>query len=144
MLELPTVPPDSTDPHLAKHVWFADDSGAAGKLAVIKIWWDALQRLGPSYGYYPKPSKSWLVVKEEHYEKAKEMFKDVQITTKGQRYLGSCIGTNEGKEEFILVKCKEWTEEIEGLASTAYGTTSRYQTELPHAFVVSPIQLTTR
>ena len=72
-----------------------------------------------SYGYYPKPSKSWLVVKEEHYEKAKEMFKDVQITTKGQRYLGSFIGTNEGKEEFILEKCKEWTEEIEGLASIA-------------------------
>ena len=119
MLELPTVPPDLTDPDLAKHVWFADDSGAARKLAALKIWWDALQRLGPSYGYYPKPSKSWLVVKEEHYEKAKEMFKDVQITTKGQRYLGSFIGTNEGKEEFILEKCKEWTEEIEGLASIA-------------------------
>ena len=82
MLELPTVPPDLTDPDLAKHVWFADDSSAAGKLAAPKIWWDALQRLGPSYGYYPKPSKSWLVVKEEHYEKAKEMLKDVQITTK--------------------------------------------------------------
>ena len=78
MIELPTVPPDSKDPDLAKHVWFADDSGAAGKLAALKIWWDALQRLGPSYGYHPKPSKSWLVVKEEHYEKAKEMFKDVQ------------------------------------------------------------------
>ena len=29
------------------------------------------------------------------------------------------IGTYEGKEEFILEKCKEWTEEIEGLASIA-------------------------
>ena len=120
MTELPTVPPDSANPDLAKHIWFADDSGAAGKLeALIKRWWDALQRLGPAYGYYPKPSKTWLIVKEEHYEKAKEMFKDVQITTKGHRYLGSYIGTNEGKEEFIKEKCNEWSEELDGLASIA-------------------------
>ena len=116
MTELPTVPPDSANPDLAKHIWFADDSGAAGKLEALKRWWDALQRLGPAYGYYPKPSKTWLIVKEEHYEKAKEMFKDVQITTKGHRYLGAYIGTNEGKEEFIKEECKEWSEELDGLA----------------------------
>ena len=64
MTELPTVPPDSANPDLAKHIWFADDSGAAGKLEALKRWWDALQRLGPAYGYYPKPSKTWLIVKE--------------------------------------------------------------------------------
>ena len=65
-------PPDKA----AKHIWFADDSGAAGKLKVkaLKIWWDALQLSGPAYGYYPKPSKTWLIVKEEHKEEAESLF----------------------------------------------------------------------
>ena len=47
----------------AKHIWFADDSGAAGRLKALKIWWDTLQASGPVYGYFPKPSKTWLIVK---------------------------------------------------------------------------------
>ena len=38
--------------------------------------------------------------------KGKEIFKDVQNTTKGHGYLGSFIGTDE--LEFILEKCQEW------------------------------------
>jgi len=67
----------------------------------LKRWWDVLQHRGPSYGYYPKPSKSWLIAKEEHYnEKAKEMFTDIQITTKGET-------------------SRKWSEKIEGLAAIA-------------------------
>ena len=67
----------------AKHIWFADDSGAAGKLKALKIWWDALQLSGPACGYYPKPSKTWLIVKEEHKEEAESLFPDLNITTEG-------------------------------------------------------------
>ena len=47
-----------------KHVAFADDLTGAGKLKEIKIWWDTLITEGPKYGYYPKPSKSFLIVKQ--------------------------------------------------------------------------------
>ena len=46
-----------------KHVSFADDLTDAGKLEEIKIWWDTLMTEGPKYGYHPKPSKSFLIVK---------------------------------------------------------------------------------
>ena len=82
-------------------IWFADDSGAAGKLKALKIWWDALQLSGPAYGYFPKPSKTWLIVKEEFEEKAKSLFPDLNITTEGCRYLGSFIGTETGKTSVL-------------------------------------------
>ena len=124
----PEKPPDKA----AKHIWFADDSGAAGKLKALKIWWDALQLSGPAYGYFPKPSKTWLIVKEEYEEKAKSLFPDlINITTEGCRYLGSFIGTETGKTKFIQAKCAEWIEEIEGLASIA-----RHEPHLSYAAFV--------
>ena len=75
----------------------------------MEIWWDALQLSGPAYVYYPKPSQTWLIVKEEHKEEAQSLFPDLNI--------GSFIGTESGKDKFIKAKCAEWIEEIEGLAS---------------------------
>ena len=44
-------------------VFYADDASAAGKLDALKQWWDELQEIGPLFGYFPKPSKTWIVVK---------------------------------------------------------------------------------
>ena len=41
-------------------VWYADDAAAAGK---ITARWDKLINSGPSFGYFPNASKSWLVTK---------------------------------------------------------------------------------
>ena len=46
-----------------RQVWYADDSMSAGKLMSIRHWWDALCEKGPDYGYYPKPSKTILIIK---------------------------------------------------------------------------------
>ena len=55
-------------------IWFADDAGAGGKLNDLKKWWDEITSVGPSYGYFPKPSKSWLIVKPEFTDEAKVLF----------------------------------------------------------------------
>ena len=66
------------------------------------------------------------------------IFPDVQITTKGHRYLGSYIGTEEGVKEFILKETESWKADILGLVDIAanepqlaysafiYGTSKRW------------------
>ena len=60
---------------LCKQVWFADDGTGADKLEALKKWWDVLLEKGPAYGYFPKPSKTWLIVKDKKLEEAKLTFK---------------------------------------------------------------------
>ena len=49
----------------AKEVVFSDDFSVAGSLNSIKDYWDKLTAIGPKYGYIPKPTKSYLIVKEK-------------------------------------------------------------------------------
>ena len=59
-----------------------------------------LQQTGPPLGYFPDVVKTWLVVKPEYEQKAKEFSPDINITTKGRTYLGSFIGCPEEKLKF--------------------------------------------
>ena len=85
----------------------------------VKKWWEYLKEHGPPHGYFPKASKTWLVVKEAYYEKAKEMFPDINITTEGQRYLGSFIGTDVGKAIFVSRQVHEWSTDIKNIIEAA-------------------------
>ena len=60
--------------HRSKEVAFADDFTVAGKASEIKAYWDILQQQGPLFGYFPKPSRSYMIVKEQHYNKAVDVF----------------------------------------------------------------------
>ena len=86
-----------------KNVAFADDLAGAGKIENLKAWWDEVNRIGPMNGYHPKASKSWIIVKKEHLERATEIFRDtnIQITTDGRKYLGGTIGKEEFKSTYI-------------------------------------------
>ena len=48
----------------AKEVVFVDDFSVADSLDSIKDYWDKLTAIGPKYGYFPKPTKSYLIVKK--------------------------------------------------------------------------------
>jgi hypothetical protein len=102
-------------------VWFADDGTGAGKLAALRKWWDALLANGPAYGYFPKPSKTWLIVKEEHLEEARKVFEGtgVQFTSEGQRHLGAALGSPSFKDCYVKKKIDEWVESVEILAKFA-------------------------
>ena len=103
----------------AKHVWYADDAAGGGTLDKVKLWWEKLKTCGPAYGYHPKPSKSWLIVKPEFLTSAQKMFPDVKVTAKGHRYLGSYIGDTSGLKEFVDEELQSWKEDIEGLTKIA-------------------------
>ena len=55
----------------AKEVVFSDNFSVAGSLNSIKDYWDKLTAIGPKYGYFPKPTKSYLIVKEKNWWNAK-------------------------------------------------------------------------
>ena len=50
----------------AKEVVFANDFSVAGSLNSIKDYWDKLTAVGSKYGYFPKPTKSYLIAKEKN------------------------------------------------------------------------------
>ena len=71
-----------------------DDAAAGGSLKALREWWDHTLELGPAFGYYPNAVQTWIIVKEQHLDKAKDQFKDseISITTEGKRHLGAAIG----------------------------------------------------
>ena len=50
----------------AKEVVFADDFSVAGSLNSIEDYRDKLTAIGPRDGYFPKPTKFYLIVKEKN------------------------------------------------------------------------------
>ena len=82
-------------------------------------WLSMLWGTGHLYGYHPKPSKSWVVVKPRFYEKAKEMFPDLQVTDMGDKYLGFYIGREYGKDKLVEEKVQEWIKDLEQLSDIA-------------------------
>ena len=66
----------------------------------IRDYWGKLTVLGPKYGYFPKASKSCLIVKEDKLGETRNIFNDlnVNITIYGKRHLGVVIGSNEYRQ----------------------------------------------
>ena len=80
-----------------------------------------MNRYGPLLGYFPKATKSWLTVKPDYLESAKEIFSGtgINITSQGRKHLGAVIGSDEFKKEYVDEKVKEWVVSIEKLARIA-------------------------
>ena len=70
--------------------------------------------LGPIYGYFVNPSKTWLVVKEDLYDDAQRLFQDtdIKITIIRKSYLSSTIGIDTFKDSFVSKKVNEWILEL--------------------------------
>ena len=87
-----------------KQLAYADDLGAGSKLEALREWWSNIEINGPSFGYFPKAEKSWLVVKEEKYAEAVRIFAgtNINITIEGRKYLGGFVGTKEASVEYVI------------------------------------------
>ena len=94
----------------AKEVTFADKFFVAVNLNSIKDCWDKLTAMGPKYGYFPKPTKSYLIVKEKKLIEAQNLFTDLRgnITAEGKRYLGAFIGSTEYRDKYVKNLGKDW------------------------------------
>ena len=104
-----------------KQVAFADDLGGAGRLVQLKSWWNKILHYGPLLGYYPKPSKSWLITKPNNLATAEQLFNstEINITTDGQKYLGGYIGSDSSKAIYMQEKINKWIKQLEMLSMIA-------------------------
>ena len=98
----------------AKEVAFADDFTVAGKLSSIKDYWNQLTSIGPKYGYFPKASKSYLIVKEDQLPNATALFdnSNVNITVKRKRHLGAIVASDGYKREYVDELVKDWNSQL--------------------------------
>ena len=100
---------------------FADDVTSVGKLLSLKKWWVEITSIGPHFGYFPQPTKSWLIVKEEYLDVAKDLFREtnIQISKEGERHLGDVIGSEDFKKQHIEQMIKKWSDELTLLTEIA-------------------------
>ena len=113
---------DRLKAHLCRQPWFADEAASIGKLQHVKSWWESFLSLGPRYGYYPRPDKCWLILKDETSKKvAEDLFASskVNITTEGHRYLGRTLGSAQFKQQYIGKLIEEWVIQIDKLSEMA-------------------------
>jgi hypothetical protein len=79
------------------------------------------QKHGPSYGFFPEPSKSILIVTPENKAAAESAFfadKGFTIVT-GHRYLGSFIGDDADLDNWLSKKASAWELAVKDLATVA-------------------------
>ena len=93
-----------------KEAVFADEISIAGSLYSIKDYRDELTAISPQYGYFPKPAKSYLIVKEE----AQNVFTNsrVNVTAKGKRHVGTVIGSTEYCDQYVKNLLKDWNNQF--------------------------------
>ena len=121
MYGLATIPLIRRLNGLCKQVWYADDSAAIGKIEQLRAWWDRLVKQGPAFGYFPNPSKTWIVTKQEYHKEVTEVFADygINITPEGRPYLGAAIGSEAYINEYVSSKVKMWSSSISILSEIA-------------------------
>ena len=102
-----------------KQAWFADDASGGGKIQNMKTWWDELNATGPRYGYFPKASKTIIIVKrQKDMDEVERVFGSdgITITLDGERHLGAALGSQQFREKYVKNKVAQWVHDVEMLA----------------------------
>ena len=97
-------------------VAYADDFSAAGSILSLKYWWSIFCELGPKFGCFPKPKKSWSIVKYNCFDRAIHICNDINIQ---RRHLGAAVRTNQFRNEYIMEKINKWVAELHVLSEIA-------------------------
>ena len=76
-----------------------------------------LQQVDPLYGYSPKPSKSYLLVKEQYLEDAIKIFRGNKINKK--IHLGASILNKDFKASYVMSLFDNWINQVKLLSKFA-------------------------
>ena len=129
MYSIATEPMVYEDETNTKKSFYADDGVEAGTLETVHEWWTSLLVQGLKYGYFPNASKTILLVKSEHYERALQIFagSGVNVTTDATKYLRGYVGSREtcdqltrGKVDTLITHLEKLSELAKAEPHTAY------------------------
>ena len=108
------------EPAKWKQNFYADDGACCGPLLMLKEWLGKLMSLGPKFGYFPEPDKSFLVVHPDYIDTAREIFKDLKLNiVSGKRFLGGFIGSSDDTEQWLNDQIQKWIQSVEKLSKVA-------------------------
>ena len=98
-------------------VAFADNFTIAGMIEGINSHWEMLQQVVPLHGYFPKPSKFYLVVKEQYLGNSIEIFSsEVKIAKERKKYLGEGIGSEDFEASYVKSLVDNWIDQLKLLS----------------------------
>ena len=106
----------------SKEIAYADDFTVAGSVKDIKCYWEHLNSLAPFFGYYPKASKSHLIVKSQYLEAANVVSGNTKVnflTSEGMRYTGAVIGNHLYKEKYVSEFITNLNDQLQLLSKIA-------------------------
>ena len=120
-----------------KQVWYADDCTVCGSIDELRHWWPVLTSVGPRYGYFPKPSKSWLLVKNNFIDHANDSFlsTNISITAEGRPVLGSPVGSQEYICNWVNDKVQSWVDELTTLSDISKSQPQAAYSALTHGLM---------
>ena len=100
--------------------WYADDASCASELHRLLRWFERLMDLGPDFGYFPEPLKSYVVVEETDLAEANALFDHLGVkAVTSHRFLGEHIGLISGLHEYVDEKVARWKDYVVRIASVA-------------------------
>jgi len=103
-----------------QQAWYADGSAVAGPWDLLSCHFHCLTLLGSTYGYFPKATKSDLVVSSPHQSAAQAFFSTLGLMVcSGHRYLGGFIGESHKLDFWLLPKIDHWLLGIHQLTQAA-------------------------
>ena len=102
--------------------WYADDLALLGRHAANARCLKLLTKAGPFFGYFPNPGKSWYVCDAVDEDEARAAIDaaglDIQFS-RGQRYVGGFIGTEDTRQEWLKPMIQQWVDGVKTLAAVA-------------------------
>ena len=108
------------NPSAWTQVWYADDASACGELTSIRRWFDLLLQQGPSYGYFPNATKSYVVVHPSSVAFAKSVFGSLGVhVVTSHRFLGGFLGDVPARNSFVQAKVDQWVSDVHHLSRLA-------------------------
>ncbi|KAL7461856.1 hypothetical protein ACHAXS_002258, partial [Conticribra weissflogii] len=102
--------------------WYADDATIVASVSDTIIIIQEIQRLGPVYGYYIQPEKSFHICSPSQLAKSKPLFDSANLHlqyVEGMRYLGSYIGDKDFFPTWIKPQIQPWISAVHDLSLAA-------------------------